>query len=398
MKKSEWSDRELEELLMQMPKIKDHRDPRDIYQNLSLNKRKTKTWLLPGLAAVAALLLFFILVPKMIDGTNFSFDTAQEEKSSRNDQAMKSAEKDSAIAMKDQASTQNKSVSETNDKKMELMSAASIKTAVYEDEVGDGTVLTYWIPDSQAQILVPVSIIVPAEKDKSWLTLFVDNMANLKEEEWGLSDYYPLKLSMNLDEKTNSVDVVVPNDHKYGQGSTGETSFIKTLNNDVFSNSTIKKLKFFTNNEAGIEFGNIGRVKNHDIIDVKNHAFFFHFPEGSNLPFLAPSIGTYSDIQSAFADMKTNNPTYKLTSSLEHLHPLTDVTVNDKTLFVSFKGIVDMKDDQFTLASFEALLLTAKQFGLEKVVVKDSRLTHLGPFDLTKETKVPVAPNLRDIH
>ncbi|WHY84485.1 negative regulator of sigma-X activity [Neobacillus novalis] len=397
MKKSEWSDRELEELLMQMPKIKDHRDPRDIYQNLSLNKRKTKTWLLPGLAAVAALLLFFILVPKMNDGTNFSFDTAQEEKSSGNSQAMKAAEKDSTIAMKDQASTPNKSVSETNDKKMELMSAASIKTAVYEDEVGDRTVLTYWIPDSQAQILVPVSIIVPAEKDKSWLTLFVDNMANLKEEEWGLSDYYPLKLSMNIDEKTNSVDVVVPDDHKYGQGSAEETSFIKTLNNDVSSNSTIKKLNFFTNNEKGIEFGNEGRVKNHDIIDVKKHAFFFHFPEGSNLPFLAPSIDAYSDIQSAFADMETNNPTYKLTSSLEHLQPLTDVTVNDKTLFVSFKSIIDMKDDQFTLASFEALLLTAKQFGLEKVVVKDSQLTHLGPFDLTKETKVPVAPNLRDI-
>ncbi|MFF2448750.1 negative regulator of sigma-X activity [Neobacillus sp. NPDC058068] len=396
MEKSEWSDRELEELLMQMPTIKDHRDPRDIYQNLSLKKRKKKTWLLPGLAAAAALLLFFILVPKMIDGTNFSYDTAHEEKSSGNNQVMKAADKDSTIAMKDEASSQSKSMSGTSNK-MELMDARSTKTAVYEDEVGNGTVLTYWIPDSQAQILVPVSIIVPAEKDKSWLTLFVDNMANLKEEEWGLSDYYPLKLSMKLDEKTNSVDVVVPEDHKYGQGSTEETGFIKTLNNDVSSNSTIKKLNFFTNNEAGIEFGNTGRVKNQDVIDVKKHAFFFHFPEGSELPFLAPSIGTYSDINSAFEDMKTDNPTYWLKSSLEHLQPLSDVTVNGNTLFVSFKDIIDMKDDQLTLASFEALLLTAKQFGLEKVVVKDSRLTHLGPFDLTKETKVPVAPNLRDI-
>ncbi|ETI66825.1 hypothetical protein [Neobacillus vireti] len=398
MKKSEWSDRELEELLMQMPKIKDHRDPRDIYQNLSLKKRKTKTWLLPGLAVAAALLLFFILVPKMIDGTNFSYDSANEEKSSGNSQAMKSAEKDSTIAMKDQASIPNKSVSETNEKKMGLMSAASIKTAVYDEDVTDRKVLTYWIPDSQVQILVPVSIIVPAEKDKTWLTQFVDNMANLKEEEWGLSDYYPLKLSMNLDEKTNSVDVVVPDNHKYGQGSTEETSFIKTVNNDVFSNSTIKKLNFFTNKEAGIELGNTGRVKNHEIIEVKQHAFFFHFPEGSELPFLAPSIGTYKDINSAFEDMKTNNPTYRLNGSLEHLQPLSDVTVNGKTLFVSFKDIIDMKDDQLTVASFEALLLTAKQFGLEKVIVKESRLTHLGPFDLTKETKVPVAPNLRDIH
>ncbi len=54
MKRSEWSDNELEELLRQMPKVKDHRDPRDIYQNISLKKRKTKSWLLPGMAAAAA--------------------------------------------------------------------------------------------------------------------------------------------------------------------------------------------------------------------------------------------------------------------------------------------------------------------------------------------------------
>ena len=34
----------------------------------------------------------------------------------------------------------------------------SIKRLLYDDEVGNGTVLTYWIPDSQAQILVPVSL------------------------------------------------------------------------------------------------------------------------------------------------------------------------------------------------------------------------------------------------
>lgn len=41
MKKSGWSDHELEALLRRMPKILDYRDPHDIYQNIYLRKRKT---------------------------------------------------------------------------------------------------------------------------------------------------------------------------------------------------------------------------------------------------------------------------------------------------------------------------------------------------------------------
>ncbi|MDV2887869.1 negative regulator of sigma-X activity, partial [Alkalihalophilus pseudofirmus] len=61
MKKSEWSDREIVRLLRQMPIIQDHRNPRDIYDNLSLKKRKMFSWVLPSIATAAALFLFLIL-------------------------------------------------------------------------------------------------------------------------------------------------------------------------------------------------------------------------------------------------------------------------------------------------------------------------------------------------
>ncbi|WML30829.1 hypothetical protein RCG24_02660 [Neobacillus sp. OS1-32] len=68
MKKSEWSDREIEELLRKMPKIQDYRDPRDIYQNLSFKRRKSPSWVLPSIAAAAALFLVLVLGPKLFDG------------------------------------------------------------------------------------------------------------------------------------------------------------------------------------------------------------------------------------------------------------------------------------------------------------------------------------------
>lgn len=42
MKESKWSDEQLQELLSQLPKIKDDRDPRDIYQAIEIKMGKQK--------------------------------------------------------------------------------------------------------------------------------------------------------------------------------------------------------------------------------------------------------------------------------------------------------------------------------------------------------------------
>lgn len=394
MKKSEWSDREIEELLMQMPKIKDHRNPRDIYQNLSLKKRRTKTWVLPSLATAAAILLFFILVPKLMVGTNSSSDK-QVEMSKIESEIKDSDQKDhSTVALKKEESSPNEK-SQSGTAKNEVMSASADKTAVYAEDVVTGKVLTYWIPDQQAQILIPISTVVGASDNKSWLTLFNENMANLNEEEWGLTDYYPLNVTMSLNSDNSTLQVEVPANHQYGQGSTNETNFINVINKDISSNSDIKKVRFSTNGEPGIELGNYGVKQELDISVGKNHGFFFYYPEGSKIPFLTPSITTYSDINMAVEAMKVDQPELGLTASLSSLLPISDVSIMDKTLVVSFKGNTVLQDNQATVYAFEALLLTAKDFGLEKVLVKDSSLKTLGPFDLTKENQVPLAPNMR---
>ncbi|MEH7545692.1 hypothetical protein [Neobacillus vireti] len=389
MKKSEWSDRELEELLRQMPSIHDHRDPRDIYQNISLKRKKPRPWLLPGFAATAALLLFFILVPKFLGGINFSHESAEEKSSSSGNTT---AQQDSSALKKE-----NPSSNETESpKQAELLKTENVKTAIYEDEVGNGTVLTYWIPDAQAQILIPVSIIVNQSGGQSWLTKYTDLMANLQEEEWGLSNFYPLNATMKLDKNGNTVIVDVPPDHQYGLGSTTETNFINIIQKDISTNSDSKKIKFTTNGRPGIELGNFGRMEEIDVTAQNKHAYFLYFPEGSKLPFLTPSMETYHDIYSAFEAMKTDQ-LMGLKSSLLSLPPINIVSISNKIMYLSFDGSYSLQDNQQSIVSFEAVLLTAKEFGIEKVIIKDPPLTNLGTFDLTKAIKVPIAPNLRNI-
>jgi hypothetical protein len=394
VKRSEWSDKQLEELLRQMPKIQDHRNPRDIYLNLSLKRRKKPTWLIPSIAAAAALLIFLILAPKFMNGPQISYDRAGEEKSSLDKHPSESL-KDSKISMNTQESSKkNKMFSSAAVPK--LSQADNLKTAVYQEDVGNGTVLTYWIPDQQAQMLIPVSTIANDTKDKNWLTLFNKKMKSLTEKEWGLSDFYPVNATIKLDKKDNSILIDVPTNSVYGQGSTIQTTFLSAMEKNVATNSNIRKLKFSTNGQPGINFDNLGETRELNIEIEQGHAYFFYYPSSSNVPFLVPSLVKYKDVKTAIDAMSSDYPEVGLKASLPSLH-FNTASIKAKTLYLSIDPKGNLKNDKNALHSFEALLLTAKEFGIEKVMVENAPLRYLGPFDLTKEISVPLAPNLRFI-
>ena len=387
MKKSEWSDKQLEELLRQMPKIEDHRNPRDIYQNLSIKKRKRAAWLIPGLATAAALLLFFILIPRFLEGTQ-SFDSAKQEESS-------SQEKISLAD--DNSSILNKEDDGLSGAEPKMMMTEMNKTAIYDDEIENGKVLTYWIPDSQAQILVPVSIVVPTDDNKNWLTIFTESMGLLKEQEWGLTDYYPLNATLELDETNNTVIVDVPSEHKYGQGSAGEKIFLDILQKTIASNSQVNNIKLNTNGQPGIEFGNYGEMDKLEVIPEGKHGYFFYTPDGLETTYLVPSTDTFQDINAAFEAMKTDRAEDGLAASIGASFQMKEFSIQDNKLIINMDENTLMENNLATLHSYEAILLTAKEFGIEVVMVVNAPIKLLGPFDLSKEVKVPLAPNHRPI-
>ena len=107
-------------------------------------------------------------------------------------------------------------------------------------------------------------------------------------------------------------------------------------------------------------------------------------------------VKTYKDINSAFEAMKTDQ-SMGLKSSLLSLPPLNNVSISNKIMYISFDVKLRIENNQQSVFSLEAILLTAKEYGIEKVIIKNPSLRNLGTFDLTKEIKVPIAPNLRNI-
>ncbi len=306
MKKLEWSDEQLVALLRKMPKLQDRRRPQEIYNSLILKikRRKKRVWVIPSTAALGAFLLLLLLTANLSDNQGNSESKLKVVSISANSLFNYSAPDNEKFVKMDAKPR------ETNAR----FPLTNGKTAVYQD-VGNGKVLTYWIPNQKSQILVPVST-VNHLRGKTWLELLLYN--NEKKSE------------MNVDHE-------------------------------------------------------------------RNRAYLFYYPVGKKVPFLVPSDRRYPDIKSAFEAMDENNARIGLRASIPSGLKVSFLMVKNKTLYLTVAGNYPLKNTAEAVYSYEALLLTAKDFGLERVKLENPYLKHLGPFDLSKENNVPVAANLNQI-
>lgn len=383
MKKSEWSDNELEQLLRQMPKVQDHRDPRDIYQSLSLKakKRKAPVWIVPSVASVAAVLLLFLLAPQVWQG-NIQ-DKATEEKSV----AVEDRSKNTEMAKVDP----NKDSGKASLSQDISIMATEFETAIYKEDIIDQEVITYMIPDQNAQILVPVSVLVPKE-NKSWAELYQTNSESLSEAQWGLSDFYPLNATLSMiDEKTMNVDV--PEGHVYGSGSANEILFTSTMDEILFRHENLQKITFSTNGVPGIMLGNTGQLMELNKPTLKKRAYFLFNPNNQNMPFIVPGIDTFTDIDTALESMRTENAINGFKPSIPSDFVYKVDASSSEQLILTFDTNVQLTNDAKNIYAIEAILLTAKEFGYEKVKFVNAPITQIGRFNLENEVNVPVAPN-----
>ncbi|MBY0122548.1 hypothetical protein [Bacillus sp. S/N-304-OC-R1] len=410
MKRSEWTDDQIEELLGQMPRITDNRDPREIYHNISLklNKRKQRMWVMPSVATAGAFILFFILVPNLFDwngGKENSMELANNS-STASEMAIEKRSFDEAehqnTSLIDERQPSTKMAEIDKNQKMGITSIENVdqSTAVYEEDLAGNEVLTYAIPDDTVQFIVPVSIIVPKEDNKTKFDLFKENMESLREQEWGLNDYFPLKANLDFEEENKILTVDVQADHPYSISSNSEWLLNQVLNYTM-STLDIKKVRLTTDGNNGIDFSHMGQINEFVYSDQPgDDAYYFYFPNKSeSKPFIVPF--KFSDKQStiaeAFAVMRNSQKGERLVASIPSTIQF-DIEDNpdENKLVIRFANDTILNNDESTLHTLEAILLTAKEFNYDVVKLENVNIDRIGRFDLTHEIKVPVAPNKRE--
>ena len=379
----------MESLLKQLPKVSDQRSPNEIYQSIVSKRKKTKipNWLLPGLASCAVLVLVVILSPSLLNFRESVNDHPATEFNSSPDASKRLGVKEANTLDHQQEKSAENQIN------YDSFSGTENPTAVYSTDVEGHLALTYAIPDKNAQVTVPITVLIEKTTYKTWFEQFEETMLKLTEEEWGLADYFPLNADLRYDQASETVYIDVPADHRYGFGSTAETMFLDTLQ-DSFPIDKVKKVIFTTEGKKGIHLGDYGNIIEMEL-DSKSHnlAYFIYDPQNTDRPYLVPTEDSFSSLEGAFSEMEQDQTEHGLKASLPkgiHLDILNE-SENGETLELYISD--EVKEQKDFLYSLEAIMLTAKSFGYSKLRVKTEGIKQVGPFSLDEEIPLPVAPN-----
>lgn len=403
MKKLEWNDKQLEELLHQLPKVIDHRHPHDIYQNISskLNKRKKLNWIVPTIACSGALLLFFLLTPGFLNKTNFSSDqTAESTHEQHTYEVLEDNSVDHPISDKEdkQNSLQGNEEMKTEDQELPKATnkfTTEKLTAVYEQDLENYDQITYAIPDQIAQNIVPITVLIDKDETLSWFEQFKQAASLLTESAWSLADYYPLNADITYDKSTKRIHIDLPSDHMYGQGSAGYVMFTRALQETFAAQSgAVNMIVFTTDNEKGFE-GHGENIEQLPVKQLTNRAHYLFYANKEEKPYIVPFTTVYENIEDALMNMEKPIAEYELSPAIPKHVSIERVKSEDGELRIYLSENTELKNDETALYFIEATLLTAKDFGFSSVKFENSPINQVGPFTFDQSIHVPIGMNKR---
>jgi len=216
------------EQLKQLPKIKDHTDKNDLYEQIrmqmnrsseftSIPKPTKKNKLIPLFSLALVVVIVLIMLPSFINQTSLQMSEKRSNES---------------IELFDTQENGNTSSLNMQESSEELLSKANQldhhKQSYVLDNVGENRTIIYGaIVEEQLQFVIPISLILNEESDLS--TAYNELHHYLKEEEWGvLSDLFS-GVTFDIDLSNEQVMLKLPAGFSLGDGSAKANIFLEML-------------------------------------------------------------------------------------------------------------------------------------------------------------------------
>jgi hypothetical protein len=378
VKKPVWNEQHLEELLQQMPLIKDSRNQLELYNNIreKMVKKHKAFWVIPSLAMIVSVCIILMLIPSI---------TSQIQNQSMND----SAKKEQSVHTNEfKADDSTEMAKQSGD--MALMSEDD-RQHRFVVQQGEKFV-TFGLPEPQALTVIPVSMMIK-DDGRSLFEHYKELMNQLNEESLGL-DPFPLK-NMDFEGNSENSNIKINIPSGYALTSSAQTEIFRKVIEETFRWNGFKNAQLFSNGQPGIEFGNEGFIKDIPIASALKKAYYLYMYKENEPKFLAPSDHSFESFESALKSMESENfsGSHPFNPSIPTGVDIDKVEIDGTKAIVYFTRGSKFTNNELYSAMIDAIMMTAKEFGYHSIIFKGTDVEKIGNIKLNQENLVPAAPN-----
>ncbi|WP_113928693.1 hypothetical protein [Bacillus sp. P14.5] len=393
MKKHNWDEAEIKNLLKEMPSMKDSRSRKEIYEAVKGSglRKKPRSWGYPAIAGIAAILILFLISPSLFNSFNqtqyenstadMAADDAGEAGSPQKELASMQESEENAVIDDNSNNTENSEQS-----LMRKLETAE-RPSVYEEDLLQYDLFTFGLVTPDASV-VPMSVLVEKQDSADWLERFKEVSEEIPEQSWGFDEYYPLPGTLDFNKEDNELTYTVTEKELTIPGSGGEEVFYDSI---AFSLNGSGYEKMNLQNEDGTvpSFSHMGEISEIPKAGYSKNGYFkYSLPNGES--YLISGENEYMSFNEALEGMKSSS-----TSLYETLIPEDiqfEVTLDHNLAAISFEEPLLLNEEIDPLFA-DAILLTAREFGYDEVLFKNIENTTWNGFDFTKPISVPLSPN-----
>ncbi|MCO4850326.1 GerMN domain-containing protein [Bacillus vallismortis] len=363
MMKSDWNEEQIKELLSQLPAVKDHRSPQDIYKRLTMAKIKKKPavrWIGPACATAIAVYIAFIISPQF-------FDQAEPQQ--------KEASQENAVTK-----------TETADSPKAASSLDQTSYVVSEKE--QKKYITVAIADAETSAIIPLSIKKTNADQTIQDMLFESSELGILDHAITIPSFIDeVEVKENPNKKELSIRVHQPIE----DFAVKDDTLLKKLLKESLKWSPYENIKFLSEqNKSGIRIGSYGTFTEIAIKKQSKRAYYL-YQDKQGQDFLVPSEKSFDTVKEAIKEMESG--IQQDTTPLFQAGTVKSVTKKQKHLYIRFSKDSAVDNSIAGILMLEGLLLTAKEFGFTDVTFTETRTKKIGKYDVSDAIPVPAAPN-----
>ena len=389
MKKREWNEEQLQQLLQQLPSVRDKQSKKELYQNIYYKdhyKKKRRIWVAPTVATIAVLFILALTSPLLYQSiTSTNEENAMDMASTSSSESTK-AENNSGQELQMAES----SIAEDRDNENVALSRKEIEQETFVTDADDSAnIITVGLTDESLQNIIPVSFKEEAGKEE------LDQIEAFNPDKFA-EKLGPLRIALtNTDlEEENNDEIIInyKSDNGSITGSGSEVAYKESII-ETFRWLGYKKANLFTNGAEGIEFSNYGQEEELEITETRNKAYLVYQYDESKAKLLVPSPESLPTIEEAIDIMKKGIDEQELKPSIqEHIGEI-NIKEDGEQLEIDFTQNANVENNEESIIMLESILLTAKDFGYETVQFNGTKEKEIGVMDVSRPLEVPFSPN-----
>lgn len=388
-------DKEVEELLGDMPTIKDNRSKDAILarlmederlqkvEHISTKRKKSLKWI-PAFVAMASLLILSLLLPSMLKGNEQKDEYALNPASER------------AISKEESLDMGEHEMASYSAEDSEMGRGIALESnLLLSEELGDTR--TFQVGLVSNAIVIPVTFLIPMEQilddfpeeEPNTIQLYNKYATDIPEEALGFDAYHPYKGEITIDN-----DLVVhklPNNHGYDEASAAIDIYINSVKTTFID---FPKFQSVDIESEQAQFSQVGLMDPIEVSEGNDFVSYYKYVMSSGQIYLVPVSGDndYNSVDKALLGMKESKG--DIIESLVPQDLKYDVHVKNGIVSIQFKESVDLlkMENEDATAMIEGFILTADYY--HHVVQFENILQqNWGKYDFTSPMPKPVAVN-----